>query len=343
MPERSEGSEKVRGPVVVLADGVELGRYPDAAIPAFSPSGSLAYLVESEGSRIALIVDGQERRVYDPPRSKCAVAIKRNPVGPNLQPQFRLEYLADGSLLVLAQDEEGWAMYRDDTRVASYPASHGTTGSVPFGFGDPCANARAFAPSWLGIASGTPVVAWWERLEGSEDRWRVVVDGKPVDEHLCGRFWGGHPPELSADGRHVMYPCAPLGETAEGPGSLILDGREFGPYQGIWGQALSQDGRHVTYGASDGSPERPWSIYVDDKAIAGPFPGVWRPRLDPTAQHVAWQADGGGDQRGILGVDGRRVASFDDILWGPEFGPDGTASWVIRRGRKVTRLAVPVD
>jgi hypothetical protein len=342
-PQRHDSGTVESGPVVVLADDRELGRYPDASLPSFSPRGELAYLVETEGGSMKLLVDGAERASYEKPETQCAIATKRQPVGPNLMPQFRTAYLSDGSLLVFAQERDGWVVYRDDTRLASYPASHGTTEGIAFGFGDPCLPVRAFAPSWVGFASEAPVAAWWERLEGIEERWRVVLNGKPLDERVCARFWHGHPPEVSKDGRRVAYACVPLGSQSDKPVSLVFDGKEFGPYEGLWGQAVSEDGRHVSYGASTGPGERAWSIYVDGKPVAGPFAAVWRPRLDVKSGHVAWQARPGGDEPDVLGVDGRTLASFDEVVWGPTFGPNGTVSWVIRRGRKVSRINLPTD
>jgi hypothetical protein len=34
------------------------------------------------------------------------------------------------------------------------------------------------------------------------------------------------------------------------------------------------------------------------------------------------------------------VTRFDDVMYGPEFSDGRTAAWVIRRGRKISRIEV---
>ena len=40
----------------------------------------------------------------------------------------------------------------------------------------------------------------------------------------------------------------------------------------------------------------------------------------------------------VLVVDGDRLYSFDEVLWGPEFPDSGRVAWVVRRGRDVWRV-----
>jgi hypothetical protein len=76
------------------------------------------------------------------------------------------------------------------------------------------------------------------------------------------------------------------------------------------------------------------------------FASVWRPRISDDGKTLAWQAKHTEDGRGLLGIADRYVGTFDDVLWGPEFETDEHAvvrvAWIIRRGRKITRLTVPL-
>ena len=323
------------GPVVVLADGVALGRHPDASVPAISPDGRhIAYLV-SAGGRTKLVVDGAERATYPPASKECAPRRKREPRGASYWPQFQVNYLSDGTLAVMTEDADGWGVYRDGTRIASYPAS--MIQLRPYLYSS-CSTARAIA-AWSFTAAGN-AIAWWERLEGADDRWRLVVDGKPVDDVVCSSAWLMQPPELSRDGRHVVYAC-----TVEKPIArvfVVADGRRYGPYREVWAYSWSDDGAHVGYGATgDEESDRPWRYYVDGEPRSEPFVAVWRPRVEAGTGRIAWIARLAEGERGVIGVERRRIASFDAVLWGPTFLRPGTVTWVIRRGRWLTRIDAP--
>jgi hypothetical protein len=200
---------------------------------------------------------------------------------------------------------------------------------------DPAPGTAAIVPESVVVAEKAPVAVWWERLAAPTEQWRVVRDGAPVDGLVCGRFWRDQPPALSPDGRHVAYPCFTKDVFGRNEGYVVLDGRRFGPYRNVWGIRLSDDGEHVAYGAADDHPTRPWSFHVDARRLRLRFDEVWRPRLSPDGDRLAWAARRG--DRPFVGLDDGIVAAFDDVLWGPRFS-QGAVSWVIRRGRKVTRL-----
>ncbi len=334
-----KGDQTEPGPVIVFSDGKELGRYPDASLPAFSHDGKhLAYLVAGDDGAAKLLVDGAERATYGLPESGCSARTKPRVKGknPEFWPQFQVRYLSDDSLLVMTRDREGWGIYRDATRIASFESSR--VQAHPEGIAG-CASAAAIASWSLTAAEKAPVVAWFERLGGSEERWRVVVDGKPVDDVICAGAYLRQPPELSADGRHIAYACP-----APGPDEsffVVADGQRYGPYRDVWAYVWSDDAAHLAYGGSTGLPPRPWRYYVDGQARSEEFAALWRPRFEPRTGRLAWEAELERRQNGWLGIDGRRIASFDEVVWGPEFFRRGTATWVIRRGRRLTRLDIP--
>src|SRR5205814_1349522 len=82
------------------------------------------------------------------------------------------------------------------------------------------------------------------------------------------------PPELSADGRHPADACG-VGEPEERV-FLQVDKRRLGPQLDVYAYAWDEDGRHIAYGANEGTPERPWRFYVDGQPQTDAFAAVWR-------------------------------------------------------------------
>ncbi len=299
---------------MLFVDGAEHGRHRDASLPSFSPDARhVAYLTEHDDRRVALVVDGRETTTFDAPEAECGRAAKRAAPHPDLPGRHQVQYLADGSLLVMTRDRDGWGVYRDRERLASYAASDWEGGVTE------CKDAASFHPVGVRTAEGAPVAVWWERSAGENERWRVVRNGQPIDEVVCDGFWRAQPPELSRDGSHSAYACAARDLGGEGDVFVIKDGARYGPYKELWGIALSQDGTHVAYGATVGGGERPWSFYVDGKKVRGAgYEAVWRPRLAKDGVTLAWEARLSREGRGILGVNERVVGSFDEVLWGPD-------------------------
>lgn len=324
------------GAIVLVVDGREVASHPDASAPALSPDQHhLAHLAVKD-NRTTLFVDGVVRQVFDAPTQPCAAEAARQARPPDLLINHSVRYLADGSLLTVTRDADGWGIYRDATRLASYPLSQVDAGTAE------CRASAMLAPGTIRAAERAAAVFWWERIAGSADRWRVVRDGQPIDDVVCSEPWVQHPPEVSADARHVTYACAQ--STGQGPKDVfvVIDKQRYGPYRDVWGSALSPNGEHVAYGAATAAPQRPWGVYVDGQARVLGFDSVWRPRISDDGATVAWEAKQDTDRRGILGINDRAIGSFDEVLWGPQLEGDDRVAWVIRRGRQLTRLSVPI-
>ena len=332
-------NDSIPGPVVVFADGRELGTYPDASLPDFSPDAKhVAYLAAGpDGAK--LIVDGAERASYATPTADCAARAFRRPkrtLNPFYWPQFQVGYLSDGRLVVMTQDADGWGIYRDGVRLASYQAS--IEQARPY-LKEACATSTAVAAWSLIAAEEAPVLAWWERMEGSEERWRMIVDGKPADDVVCSHPWPYQPAELTRDGRHIAYACAV--SYPEERIFLVADGRRYGPYWSMWAYSWADDGSHVAYGAIEEPMGTGWQYFVDGEPRTDRVTYVWRPLLEPKTGRLVWQSREEGE-RAKLGIDRRAIAAFDDVVWGPRFLQPGTVTWVIRRGRRLVRLDVPI-
>jgi hypothetical protein len=168
-----------------------------------------------------------------------------------------------------------------------------------------------------------------------------VRNGVAAGDETCDQYWKAQPVVLSNDGRHTAYYCFRLVPGTTGEGDVIVDGRHYGPFRGAFGLVFSDDGSRFAYGGWNGERQRGWTLYRDEQPVAGPFDNIWRPRFSSTGAHLAWEVQR--DRSNLLGVDGRVLASFDDVLWGPEFMDAGYVSWVIRRGRNVRRLSARLE
>ncbi len=324
----AEAAPDAPRPMVLMVDGREMGRYAEASRPSFSPDGAhVAWAIRDPSGTVTIIVDGTVIKTIE--------AVPPVADGPRLQKVAVIRYLADGRLLALVPDGDGWSMFRGDERLATYGYA-----LIPgtFLLGSPETKGTV-VPASLVTASEAPVAVWWERMPGATEQWRVVRDGGPIDGMTCDRHWETQPPVVSNDGAHVAYVCptpaelgAPLGHRW-----VTLDGRRFGMYVETWKLGLSDDGTQVAYAAADTLPIMAWRIFVNGMPRTPPEVLVWRPRFSADGAHLFWA---GGPERGRrnIAIDGRTITRFDDVLYGPEFPRPRTALWVIRRGRKISRV-----
>lgn len=334
--ESAAGGEAAPPMVAVYVDGTGPAHYPDASLLAFSDDGKhAAYLVRDEAGRIALVVDGAVQRTYAEPEGKCSEPRVAKPGMPGLPPQFAVRYLADGSLLVITRDATCWTVWRGETRFAAYPNSY-VKDPTAFVFDPELSPRPTIFPESLVVAEAAPMAAWWERLEGEPDDWRVVRDGVAVDDAVCLKAADDTPLVLSADGKHVLHTCL-VSEEGEPRIFVVSDGVREGPYRFVWGLALSGDGRRHAYAAAQGVHD-PWHFYVDGRQQAGGWETVFAPVLSHDGGHVAWAAVA--DNRIALVLDGRRLGTVDEVLRPPWFTAVGDLVWAVRRGRSVVRLTV---
>lgn len=332
-----------RGPVAVLVDGREAGRFADTSAPAFSPDGRhVAWLAEQDGGGLAVVVDGTVRREIAQAVPDVSPAMKLQNAGPTLGPHMLIQWMADASLLVLAPGPDGWALTRDDRRLGVWPQARlERSGNVAFDFGDRFAEAPAIASASVSAAELAPVVAWWERLPGAAERWRVARDGSAVDDVVCQSYLASQPPPtLSPDGAHVAYGCRLHADDTSPQTVVVRDGERFGPYWGVYGVAVADDGT-VAYAATDDAPTvfpRMWRYRVEGRPRGPRVQEAWRPRLDPAGERLAWEATP--EKASYLGLDATPVSRFDEVYWGPEFVAPQQVAWVVRRGRKIARITL---
>ncbi|HWP65843.1 MAG TPA: hypothetical protein VNO26_08035, partial [Candidatus Limnocylindria bacterium] len=334
---------------LIFRDGQAFGPFVDACVPAWSPSGQLAYVRVPEGSvvtrRTELVVDDAVVRTHTGMPATCVPAFGEPFEGPELPRQAAVHYLTDGRLVSLMPSETNWALRRDDevlgTFDASAPTSPASVGPYALAGHDACQQGSVIAATTVTPAKHAPVIAWWERPARSQ-HWRVMVDGRPALSPPCLRPWPHQPPVMTGDGRIVSFPCSVRFDD-KGEAITIVHGlRQYGPYPEVWALALSDDGKQLAYGASNGSLDQGWAVYVDGVQRSERYYAIWRPRFDPSGRHLAWEAIRTVEGPNVLVLDGRTLATFDDLLRGPIFDRPGEVAWIVRRGNRLVRLNFPL-
>lgn len=338
---KQEGQNSGAANTAVISNGEIVGTYRDVSPPTLSVDGThFAFVGERPDGKHVLVVNGKEQRVLEPPAADKATPAMRLASRPPGLLQFRALYLIDGSLITLLYDSDGWALYHNDKRVASYSHTWTLDGEFSVSF-DQFRTAPTILVNSLTSADAAPVVAWWEKVPGEESRWRVAHGGVPV-ARVCEHYWEHSPPLLSDDGKHVAFPCwrgLPL--SPDVLTDVVADTGQWGPYYRVWGLAFSPDGQRLAYAATEDPDHQHWRYFINGRPFPLRYVEAWRPRFTPDGNHLAWEAQWG--KRMVAVVNGDSVYSFDAILWGPEFPSPNTVAWVVRRGNRVLRVETTVE
>jgi hypothetical protein len=330
--------------LVAMRAGVTLGEHRDSSAPVVSPDGRhVAFLALDEEGRHALVVDGEVVRTFGPAKVPFLPALKQSTSNAGLEPEATVRYLADGSLAGVALSENGWTVFHGDSIWAEYA---GLRLPPDAGFevtqSDLLARSAILAGS-LALADEAGVACWWERLEGDADRWRVLCNGKPIDEQLCDAPSYEQPIEVAADGRSAMYVCAIASPDPSATGDVrrlyvVLPGAKLGPYRFVWALERSADARHFAFAAADGVDD-PWYYVVDGRRYDGPWQHVFPPKFSPDGSSVIWAASPDPDGKRVdLVRDGEVLTRAEMVMAPPLFGPGNRAQWAVKRGRSVRRV-----
>ncbi len=335
--------------IVIIADGSVRGRHRDASVPALSPDGAhVAWIAlepaDDDRTQMRLLVDGAVRHSADVTPGACIGPLRPAVDAALLPAEARVLYLTDGRVVALMRDGEGWAVMRDGKPLARFARN------LPLDIGQPlfavdddvCRVAATILAGSLVAAKRAPVVAWWERVAGPDERWRVVLDGEPSSETTCVKPWEGQAPVIAPDGDVVAYPCYTRYDERGQDVYVVVGDRRYGPYTEVYGVTLSDDGRHVAYAATD-EPSGMWTVYRDGVPYPERYYSVWRPRFDPSGEHVAWEAQSAVNEFGHLVLDGRKLTSFQELIEGPSFLYPGYVSWVVGRAHQFARVTLPLQ
>jgi len=326
---------------VLFVDGVQVGRYGDVSFPEFDRDGKhYAFLFLNNG-QMSLAVDGKVSVAFAKP--KVEISMMPFPASTMflLSP---VRYLSDGGIVALAQDANGWTVFKNGKALGSYRQNVWGGGNfntmISFGGFEEAASIQGQS---LVVADDAPVAAWWERPAGKDGRWHVVVDGKPADAFSAPLFWSAEPPALSRDGKRLGYSVIPVPAKDDNANAayVVIDGTKRGPYHHVWGIRFTQDSQHFAYAAASGPEGNAWSYYLDGKPFGTKYSSVYRPVFSSNGRHVAWQAERGNKQ--VLSVDGQDIATADEVLLRPKVEDTGATSWVVRDGQKVTAITTAIE
>lgn len=346
-PVPSEAAAEPPHRVVVFNQAGVLGEHEDTTVPTVSADGRhVAYIAADEG-RTALYVDGKIRREFGAPEVAHHPAIKLSKPGPNLEPETTVRYLSDGSLAGVALAEGGWTVFHDDDVWAAYPALRmPPESSFQIDSPDQRESSAIVAGSFT-VAEDSPTACWWERLEGVNNRWRVLCNGKPVDEQVCEVQSPGVPISIAAKTGKVAYLCrstpSELTELANAPKNIwvVVNGEKHGPHRFVWGLSISEGGEHYGYAAADSSDE-PWFYVIDGRRHEGPWQQTFPPKFSPDGTVAVWAASAEEDgSRVDLVLRGNIVTRAEMIMKPPLFrgsGADMEVQWAVKRGRSVRRV-----
>jgi hypothetical protein len=348
-PWAAYGSEQVKhngnsiypGIVVMFLDGVELGRYDDVGLPEFSRDGKHLAFLARDGGQMILVVDGKVSSRFDKPKVNSSKAFSLFVNGPSMFLYTSLYYLNDGGIFALAEDANGWTVYKEGNALTSYLQNVWGGGEYTLILNKGFEDAASIYGRSLAVAEDAPVVAWWERPSGKGAFWRVVVDGKPADAITSPDFWSPQPLVLSHDGKRIAYAANFASGGAKKPEVyVIVDGVKNGPYAHVWGIRFSDDAKHFAYAASDGSSGDAWSYYLDGKRFGQKYSAVYPPVFSANGRHVAWQATR--NNKLELTLDGEDIGTTEEVLWGPEIQAAGASSWAVREGAKVIKITTTI-
>jgi len=344
--ENPDAADPPKRSLVAFGPTGVLGEHHDTTTPSISPDGKhVAYVAVSAEGRQSLIVDGKVVREFPVPTVEYMPTVKQTRKGPNLEPEATARYLADGSLLVAALADNGWTVFHGDEVLASYPGIRLPPESGFEVSASPLLGRPAIYAGSLVTAESAPVACWWERLDGDVERWRVVCNGKPVDEQVCDAPAVGIPITLTPDGRSTMYACqitgSPDPEGKVDPRNLwvFIGDEKRGPHRFLWGLTLTPDAKHYAFAAAD-SIEDTWFYEVDRKRYDGPWQHAFPAAFSPDGSSVVWGASPDPDGRRIELVRDGDVVARGDMVMAPPVFRDGEVEWALKRGKSVRRVIV---
>jgi len=98
--------------------------------------------------------------------------------------------------------------------------------------------------------------------------------------------------------------------------------------------------RNTHYAASDGSSKADWTYYLDGKPFGGKYESVYPPAFSSNGRHIAWRAER--EKKQVLAIDGQEIATFDNVILGPEVADSGASAWAVLDGSNVVKIATKI-
>ncbi len=331
----SRTGDEIKRVQVVLVDGTEIGQSADISAPTFSQDAKhVAWLSLPDEGPMQLVIDGKIAAKYNTPNVECSPLFRGS-----MPLQVSTRYLCNGDLVSVVRDQNGWTVLRDATPLASYMENVWGGGAYVRMIFEGFEKSSALHGGSISTASNAPKVAWWERPAGDEARWRVVVNGKALDDITCTDFWSPSRPVWSHDGRRLAYVANQSAKDADiRKVFLVVDGTKRGPYTYVWGVQFSDTGEHIAYVALDGSKNAAWRYYRDEKAYPLKYDMGYPPRLSPSGKNITWWAEREG--KTMVAVNGEELEVRGDVLWGPQVDDVAVCEWVELHPDAIVRATV---
>ena len=329
-----EGNNKmVPSGMIVIIDDKVIGTYKDATQPIFTSDGKKnAFFTLNTDETMSLIVNSIVQQTFKKPTSPCSFIYGW------MDSMVKLLFISDNQLSYFVRDDQGWSIYKDEQRIASYGTViwGGFGGNVMYLIYEGHEKDAAIMENSLVIDKNGEVVAWWSRGNKSLNEWRVFVNGVPIDDHVWISDDQGLPPKLSADGREIAYVATHKINSDSEECYVIHGDKKYGPYNRVWALEISDDGKSVAYTAKSKGDPKIWNGYVNGTKLGEDFESLYNTLFFSNNNKVAWTAAGEGKAFAV--IDGVPCSIADAVLYGPTLGISSMPSWILRRGNDIIEV-----
>jgi len=253
-------------------------------------------------------------------------------IPPNIQEQF----IAEKDASAPAGDADV-AVSKDRKRVA-WIAKRGRGLGLMI-------NGEAFGPEYQAVGSPTfcgdgQRVAWAAKRE---KKWVLVVDGKELGQE----YSYVKSVECSPDGKRIAH-AATYRLESRGDWAMVVDGKvgptfpglQVGPneYYQMGSAFFSPDSSRVAYLGWKQVGMNIHDILVLDGEAGPAYETILGPVFSADGKHVAYTAKRGKKDEALF-VDGKSIASYEEILSIPAFSPDGKSlALMIGKDKKMVEV-----
>ena len=328
-----EGNNKmVPSGMIVIIDDKVIGTYKDATQPIFTSDGKKnAFFTLNTDETMSLIVNSTVQQTFKKPTSPCSFIYGW------MDSMVKLLFISDNQLSYFVRDDQGWSIYKDEQRIASY----GTVilafkGNVMYLIYNGHEKDAAIMENSLVTDKNGKVVAWWSRGNKSLNEWRILVNGVPKDDHVWISDDQRLPPKLSSDGSEIAYVATHKTNSDSEVCYVIHGDKKYGPYNRVWALEISDDGKSVAYAAKSIVDPKIWNGYVNGTKVGEDFESLYNTIFFSNNNKVAWAAAREGKEFAV--IDGIPCSFADAVLYGPTLGVSSMPTWILRRGNDIIEV-----
>ena len=329
-----DGNNKmVPSGMIVIIDDKVIGTYKDATQPIFTSDGKKnAFFTLNTDETMSLIVNSTVQQTFKKPTSPCSFIYGW------MDSMVKLLFISDNQLSYFVRDDQGWSIYKDEQRIASYGTViwGGFGGNVMYLSYDGHEKDSAIMETSLVTDKNGTVIAWWSRGNKSLNEWRILVNGVPIDDHVWISDDQRLPPKLSSDGSEIAYVATSKTISGSKECYVIHGNKKYGPYNRVWALEISDDGKSVAYSAKPTEDSEFWNCYVNGSKFGEDFKSLYNTIFFSNNNKVAWAAAREGKAFAV--IDGIPCSIADAVLYGPTLGVSSMPTWILRRGNDIIEV-----